>query len=141
MSNPEINRKIVQLGLDRRAAERREREAALEADAQLLRLKVNAHSRSHRERMEAAQAAERLQARNTAAAARRKERRDQAVWECQDCASWYLFMVKVTAPLIGAAAVLSLSTMGSVPIVLTAPFAIVGCMFSISDFAGRFLRK
>lgn len=144
MSNPEINRQIVQAGLDRRAAKLRDArdDARHDAAERALREKINAHCRSRRLEVSAAGEVQRREEErnalgNTEAEARRRKRK--ANQEAAYCSNWYRLLILTFAPLFFASVLLSLTNLGVLPIALTAPFVMVACLIGIKAFADRFI--
>ena len=141
MSNTAINRQIVQEGLDRRSAHRKEREAALEAQARKLRLHINANHIAKTGKKTAQQPERRQEEVKAKAEAlkHKQEIRAQRAAEAAYCADWYGFALRIFAPLIIAAATIGLCNNGVLPIGLTITCAIVACLDSVHVFVSRFV--
>lgn len=137
MSTNKVYREIVQDGLDRRAAERRD--AALEKQARKLRLHINANHIAKTGK-KAAQQSERRKA-EVEALKRKQEIRAQRAAEAAYCADWYGFMLRIFAPLMIAAATIGLANTNVLPIAFAIPCAIVACLISVENFAARFLHE
>lgn len=140
--NTAANRQIVQRGLDRRAAARRD--AALEAQARKLRLIINANHEAHLAELYAVQEPERPQGKPAADSdklKRKKKERAERAAEAAYCFSWYGFMLRVFTPMFVAATTLGLYTRGMMPYALAVPCTIVACLLSVEAFASRFLHK
>lgn len=138
--NTAANRQIVQKGLDRRAAERRD--AALEKQARKLRLIINANHTSKTTFNPPAQRPQRPQEeprKMTANQIRRAEEKAERAAEAAYCTGWYSCLLRVFTPVLIAAATMGLSARGMLPIQLTIPCAIAACMFSIANLAERYL--
>lgn len=138
--NTATNRQIVQEGLDRRAALRKE--AALEAQARKLRIIINDN---HILKTTGKAPARIPESRQTAAKTEprrmdhRQEDRAERAAEASYCADWYGYLLRVFTPLLIAAATLGLSANDVLPLQVTAPFAIVACLIALEAFAARFL--
>lgn len=140
MSNTEINRQIVQKNLRRRAAERRD--AELEEQARKLRLIINANHTDASSKMYPTEQTQRRQeeAKAKAEALKRKqEARAQRAAEAAYCNGWYGFMLRLSTPLLIAAATIGMANTGVLPIALAAPCAIVACVISVETFAHRYI--
>lgn len=140
--NTAANRQIVQEGLDRRAAERRD--AALEAQARKLRLIINANHEAHLAELYAVQEPERPQEPEPESKhnlKRKKEERAERAAEAAYCTGWYSFLLRVFTPLFIAAATLGLFNAGVLPFALAVPCAIVACLLTVEAFASRLLHK
>lgn len=140
--NTAVNRQIVQEGLDRRAAERRD--AALEKQARKLRLIINANHADVLSKLFPPEQPERLleEARAKAEHMKRKQEiREQRAAEAAYCTDWYGFMLRVFTPMMIAAATLGLCNTGVLPLVLAGPCAIVACLIGIEAFASRFIPR
>lgn len=138
--NTDVNRQIVQEGLDRRAAERRD--AVLEAQARKLRLIINANHEAHLAELYAAQEPERRQETpkvETSNHERRKKERAERAAEARYCTGWYSFLLRVFTPLVIAAATIGLFNVGVLPFALAIPCAIVACLISVEAFASRYI--
>ena len=129
MSNTEINRRIVQEGLNRRAAEAKRRESVLEDQARELRLIINDNH--------ATKTAPRSPERQQEAIIREKKR--MAHQEAVECSNWYRFLIRCFAPMLIGAVLVALSNLGAFPLMLAFPIAIVGCLSSVETFARRFI--
>ena len=141
MSN-KVYREIVQDGLERRAAERRD--AALEAQARKLRLHINANHTAKLSELYPSEQPERRQEEARAKAERLKrmqEKRAQRAAEAAYCTGWYSFMLRIFTPLLIAAATIGLTNTGVLPIALAIPSAIVACLVCVENFAARFLHE
>ena len=138
-----INRQIVQKGLDRRAAERRD--AELEKQARKLRLIINANHEAHLAALDAAQEPELPQEEPAAEPGyklkRKKEERAARAAEAAYCIRWYGFLLRVFTPLFVAASTIGLHNIGVMPGALAIPCAIVACLLSVEAFASRFLHR
>lgn len=141
-STNKVYREIVQDGLDRRAAEKRD--AALEAQARKLRLHINANHTAKLSMLYPPEQPERREEESKAKAQelkRKQEARAQRAAEAAYCTAWYGFMLRIFAPLFIAAATIGMANNGVLPLALAIPFAIVACLISIETFAARFLRE
>lgn len=142
MSTNKVYREIVQDGLDRRAAERRD--AALEAQARKLRLIINANHTAKLSKLYPSEQPERRQEEARAEAERLKrkqEARAQRAAEASYCTDWYSFMLRIFAPLFIAAATIGLCNTGVLPCGLAATGAICASMFGIHTFVSWFAPK
>ena len=142
MSNTEINRQIVQRGLARKAAAKRD--AELEEQARKLRLIINANHTDALSKMYPTEQPQRRQEEEKAKARemkRKQEARAKRAAEAAYCTGWYSFLFRVFAPLLIAAATIGMYNSGSLHYALAFPCAIVACMICISNFAGRFLHN
>lgn len=142
MSNTEINRQIVQQGLDRRAAHARKMEALLESQERKLRLIINEnHIRATGGYVpqESAQRPQQPKKESSAALARRQEQRAERAQEAAWCADWYRFLLRVFAPFFAAALALVLSNFDVIHVFLAVSVAIVCTMTGIKIFADRYL--
>lgn len=126
MTMYEKNRKIVQDGLNRRAATAAQKEAALEALGREFRAGINEHSLD----IKAAQEAQRLKKEQEAAEARRRER--QAQREAAECYTWYATMALVTGPLLIASVAIALCNAGAISLWVMLPIAVLACMYSVA---------
>lgn len=140
MSSNKVYREIVQDGLDRRAAERRD--AALEKQARKLRLHINANHTAKLSELYPSEQPERRQEEVKVQAEhlkRKQEKRAARAAEAAYCAGWYGFILRVFTPMLIAAATIGLANTGVLPIALAAPFSIVACLISVETFAHRFI--
>lgn len=140
MSNTKVYREIVQDGLDRRAAERRD--AALETQAHKLRLIIHDNHIAKTTYKTPAQRPERPQEepkKATVNQSRRAEEKAERAAEAAYCNAWYSCVFRSLTPMVIAAATLGLSARGMLPIQLTIPCAIFSCMFGLANFAERYL--
>lgn len=128
MTNTEMNRKIVQDGLNRRAATAKAKEAALEAVGREFRAGINQHSKNLRDDMKAAEEAQRRKEEQEAAATLRREQR--AMQEAKECYTWYAIMAVTTGPLLLAAVAIALCNSGNLSIWVMLPIAVMACMYS-----------
>lgn len=141
-STNKVYREIVQDGLDRRAAGRRD--AALEAQARKLRLHINANHTAKLSKLYPPEQPERRQeeAKEKAEHLKRKqEKRAQRAADAAYCTDWYGFMLRIFTPLMIAAATIGLANTGVLPVALAIPFAIVACLISVEIFAHRFIPR
>lgn len=134
--NTATNRQIVQDGLNRRAAERRD--AALEAQARKLRVIINDNhaAKTGSRPQERPQAEPKKEAgKQPRPRANQAERDAEAAY----CTGFYGFLLRVFTPAIIAAIALGSTGAYGVPLQLTAPTAVVACLISLEAFATRFL--
>lgn len=142
MSNTEINRQIVQQGLDRRAAYKRRMEALLETQERKLRLIINDnHIRATGGYVpqESAQLPQKPKNESSAALARRQEKRAELAQEAAWCADWYRFLLRVFAPFFFAVLAMVLANFDVIHVFLAVPVAIVFALTGIKIFADRYL--
>lgn len=142
MSNTEVNRQIVQQGLDRRAAHARRMEAILETQERKLRLIINDnHIRATGGYVPQASAQHRQEPKSesTAALTRRQEERAERAMEAAWCADWYWFLFRVFAPFFVAALALVLSNFAVIHVALAVPVAIVFALIGVKTFADRYI--
>lgn len=136
MNNTEINRQIVQEGLERRAEDAKKLDAALEADARILREKIseNHTEKCKRERMRSTasqKAQEEAFLKHEELEAERYERREQARQEAQGCICWYQCMLRTFAPLFAVAFAMNMCTNNFIPLWLAITIAVFGITLSV----------
>ena len=142
MSNTEINRQIVQQGLDRRAAHAKRMDALLETQERKLRLIINDnHIRATGGYVPqaSAQRPQEPKVESSAALARRQEKRAERAQEAAWCADWYRFLLRVFAPFLVAALALVLSDLAVIHFILAVSVAIVFALIGVKIFADRYL--
>lgn len=138
MSNPEINRQIVQAGLDHRAAEFKKREAVLEKQARLLRLIINDNHTTKT----TPKASERPQ--NKPDVKEEPQVQEQAVplsrqeQEDADRHPWYRFMFMVFAPLILVSMLVFLAGGAPITIPLLILLAAYTCLLLVMSIIAFF---
>lgn len=140
--NTAVNRQIVQEGLNRRAAERRD--AALEEQARQLRLIINEnHARKLRndakppvQPQQPRKAAKRDPAKEQALL---REKRAQRAAEAAYCADWHLLLLRVFSPLLFAAFTVELSYFDVIPFGLAAACTVAAIAYSFRVYANRIL--
>ena len=136
--NTTVNRQIVQEGLARRAALRRD--AALEDQARKLRIIINDNhdAKAGARGPVTFQTASNSKASTQSRRRRNTHREDQ---EAQYCYGWYRFMFRVFAPFLVAVVVMALCNADIIPCWLAVPFAIVPCAVAIEAFGSRLLSR
>lgn len=144
MQDTATNRQIVQKGLDRRAARRRD--AEIECQAQELRRTINLRAARQWEAEQKAQEQaatithDREKERAMIQKERAKIRRERAA-ESALCFAWYSFILRVFTPMLIGAATLGLANRGLLPYGLAVPGAIIACLLSVEAFVSRFIPR
>ena len=128
MSNTEINRQIVQKGLDRRKALRKEAtQDAIERD---FRAKCNKETESRRILCKADQKAQQLCQEEKEAINKKKMARKEAAF----CMSWYTLMLKIVCSLMIAVMGVKFLSIEVLPLWAALPIVSVACWYSIDTF-------
>ena len=137
MQDTATNRKIVQEGLDRRAALRQEREQRLDLQTEeMLRAICQRADQLNSAAQETQdQAAVRRASRRKEAAINRKAQAAEAAI----CFSWYSFLLRVFTPMLIGAATLGLANRGMIPYIVAVPGSILACLFSVEALVSRII--